>query len=309
MRPWVAVVGLGLIGGSVARRVTEIGGRCVAFDPDPAVRQSARELGLVVVDSVEALSGCDITVLAAPTPAVVAMLGTGTVPPGDGLVIDVCSAKTDVVAGGDAGGLADRFVGAHPMAGKAVGGFDQSEAGLLVGATWVLTPGPGTQPARLGEALRFVSDTFEAGISVVRPEVHDQTVGATSHLPHVLGQALMHRAGEANTGLAARLAAGSFNGATRVVRGSPTFPAQVVWSNRDRVAGILNQVIADLGTVRDSLADGDRDAVSDWFTQVTLDEPAPVAATRWPTDRADVAELLSHGEADHGWASCSGHGR
>lgn len=298
MNPSVSVIGLGLIGGSIARRVADLDRHCAAFDSDPAVREAARSEGVVVVDSVEDLAGFDITVLAAPTPAVVAMLGSGSVPPGDGLVIDVCSTKTDVVAAADAGGLADRFVGAHPMGGKADSGFQHSGAGLLVGTTWVLTPGPATKPARMLEALRFVSDTFGAEASVIRPGVHDQTVGITSHLPHVLGQSLMRRADEGNIGLAARLAAGSFNGATRVVRGSPTFPAELVWSNRDQVAGIIDQVIADLGEIREALGADDRDAVDAWFAQVELDAPgAAAAALRLPTNSDDVSDLLGYGEA------------
>ncbi|WP_114906811.1 prephenate dehydrogenase [Ornithinimicrobium murale] len=297
----VAVVGLGLMGGSIARRVTELGGRCVAYDADPTVREVARKEGIAVVDSAGDLSDFAVTVLAAPTPVVAAMLRDGEVPDGNGLVIDVCATKADVVAAAAAGGLADRFVGAHPMSGKAESGFEHSEAGLLVGATWVLTPDSATRPARLTEALQFVSGTFETGSSIIRPEVHDQVVAITSHLPHVLGQALVRLADDdTNVALAGTLAAGSFNGATRVVRGSPTFPAELVWSNRDRVAKAIDQTIGDLQAVRNALAAGDRDALDEWFAQTSLDDPRPMQATfRLPTNSDDVAHLLDYGETGY----------
>lgn len=294
----VAVLGLGLIGGSIALRAAETGADCTVYDPDVAVRSAAREAGLHVVDSAAGLSGAQATVLAAPTTAVVGMLASGCLPPGDGLLIDVCSTKSSVVAA--AGGLRDRFVGTHPMAGRADSGFTHAEPGLLIGATWVLTPSTSTPPARLTEALRFVNDTFEAGASIIGPDVHDQMVGLTSHLPHVLGQALVHRADDTNIALAAALAAGSFHGATRVVRGSPTFPAELVWSNRERVGDIITAVIADLAAVRDALRSGDRQRVDDWFTQTALDEARPeTVVVDLPVSSSDVEVLLAYGESGY----------
>lgn len=304
MKRTVGIVGLGLVGGSVARRVTELGGRCVAYDADPTVREAARQAGLDVVDMVADLADFDVTILAAPTPVATAMLRSGSVPPGDGLIIDVCSTKTDTVAAADTGGLGDRFVGAHPMAGKADSGFEHSEAGLLVGATWVLTPGASTQSGRVLEAVAFIDAVFGSPALVTTPSVHDAMVARTSHLPHVLGQALIHSLGE-DTPLAAALAAGSFDGATRVVRGSPTFPSELVWANRDRAAGALTELIADLTCARDILEIGEKASLDAWFAQSDLDddrtETITIPALR---DGRELDELVAFGEA--GWLVRSG---
>lgn len=293
----VGIVGLGLIGGSIARRLLHLGWEVTGVDPDPVVAADAADLGVRMVSRPGELDGNDPVILATPASTTAWLFETGQIPSGLGLVIDTASTKTAVTAAAMAGprDVAARFVGGHPMAGKADGGFDNSDGWLLVGATWVLTPGVHTQSGTVNEAIALVDACFDAPCLVLPPGLHDRTVARTSHLPHVLGQMLVRSLGE-RTALAAAVAAGSFNDATRVVRGSATFPAELVWGNRDRVTDVLSAAINDLQRVRDILAVGSKDGLDDWFTQRDLDTYGPETLTIPVLQNgSELDELVSFG--------------
>ena len=135
----VAVLGLGLIGGSVARRLLDRGAQVVAWDPDPATRESARDLGIEVLTGPEGLAGVavDLVVVAVPLRAVerTAQLLSGVLGPHT-VVTDVASVKAPVREAMVRAGLGAQYVGAHPMAGTEHSGFGASRADLLTGARW-----------------------------------------------------------------------------------------------------------------------------------------------------------------------------
>lgn len=302
----VGIVGLGLIGGSIARRALELGLDVAGADPDVAVERAPARGGVRIVGRPADLDGDSPIVLATPTPATEHLLRSGALPSGLGLVIDTASTKATVASLAQFGshGLASRFVGGHPMAGKADGGFEHSEAALLVWATWALTPGRLTQSGRVTEAIGLIDSLFDSPSLVISPAAHDAMVARTSHLPHVLGQAIIHSVGQ-DTPLAAALAAGSFEGATRVVRGSSTFPAELVWANRGQVAELLTSVVDDLAAIRDALLVEGRDGVSAWFAQSDLDVDRTETVTiPAPRSARELAELVGFGEA--GWLARPG---
>ena len=184
----VAVIGLGLIGGSVARRLAR-SHDVTGWDTDPATRELAAAAGLAVAAGVEdAAAGADVTVLATPLAAlatVLTALSTTDCP----VLTDVGSVKAPVLAAARAAGVADRFVGGHPMAGTERAGFAAADPALLDGAAWVLCVEDDTD---LTAWLRVAELVTGAGGHAVpcRAADHDDAQARISGLPHLLALAL-----------------------------------------------------------------------------------------------------------------------
>ncbi|MFC7878222.1 prephenate dehydrogenase [Isoptericola sp. NPDC057391] len=254
----VGVVGLGLVGGSLARLLGARGVDVVATDTDAGTRADARAVGLGVADDLADLcaAGPDVVVLAVPLRAVRAtaaelapLLG------GHATVTDVGSVKGPVRAAAAAAGLADRYVGAHPMAGTEHSGFAASDAALLDGAPWAVTVAePGTaspdEPRRLAQVLRLVTGPLAGTAAVVTDDRHDEAAALVSHVPHVLATQLLNAvAGAPVRDLALGLAAGSFRDGTRVALTDPARTEAMVTENAAWVAPALRKVVRDLEIV------------------------------------------------------------
>ena len=189
----VAILGLGLMGGSLAMALH---GKCrllLGCDPDTLTRSLARKMGLVdhlSADPMDLLSAADIVVMAAPVRAILGLLGTlEALHPSAAVVMDIGSTKRAIVAAMEA--LPERFdpIGGHPMCGKELSSLNQAEAGLFQGAPYALTPLERTTPRACGLAEQLV---FEVGAIPVwlDAETHDRWTAATSHLPYLVSAAL-----------------------------------------------------------------------------------------------------------------------
>jgi len=233
--PSIGVVGLGLIGGSLARRLVAEARPAVGWDADAGTRAAARAAGLPVASSLAALAEAGgVVVIAVPLPAVDDVLAAvaAAAPPGT-VVTDTTSVKEPVRA------LAARhrvtFVGGHPMAGTAESGFGASSAELLAGATWALTLDDETD---LADWMTIAGVVMSLGCAVVpmTSAAHDHAVAAVSHLPHVLAAALVLGAADP---LARTLAAGSFRDATRVATTRAELVAAMCAGNADALESQL----------------------------------------------------------------------
>ncbi|MEA5415250.1 prephenate dehydrogenase/arogenate dehydrogenase family protein, partial [Synechococcus sp. BA-132 BA5] len=206
----VGVVGLGLIGGSLGLDLVAAGARVRALVHRPATAERARERGLATEVSTDpaVLEGCGLVVLALPLDrlldpelALVAAL------PAAAVITDVGSVKGPVLRrwrqllapAGDGPG-ASRFVASHPMAGTARAGVEAGELGLFLGRPWVATPETGTDPAAL-QAVRELAEVLGARWLCCDAEAHDRAVALISHLPVLVGAALL-QAAEAGAGAA-----------------------------------------------------------------------------------------------------------
>jgi prephenate dehydrogenase len=243
----VAVLGLGLIGGSVARRLAP-DHEVIAWDADPATRLAAERHGLRVT---EEHAGADVVVVATPLdamPSVLSRLSTADGP----LVTDVGSVKAPVLTAARAAGLAGRYVGGHPMAGVERSGFAASDPDLLAGAVWVLALEEDTE---LAAWLTVAGLVTGAGARVLptTAAAHDEAQARISGLPHLLATVLAV-AGGAGGPLAAALAAGSFRDGTRVAGTRPELIAALCDTNRQALAGVLDETLAELARARDALA-------------------------------------------------------
>ncbi|MEU8658001.1 prephenate dehydrogenase [Actinoplanes philippinensis] len=293
----IAVIGLGLIGGSLLRALAKAGHDVVGFDADPATRELARGSGFEVAGSVrETVAGSGVAVVAVPlqiVPEVVADLDGY-----DGLVTDVTSVKgpvRDLMEG-------RRFVGGHPMAGKETSGFAASEAGLFEGCAWVLCLEPhGTD---LGDWLLLAGLFTGLGARVVPVTAteHDTTVAQISHVPHLFAAVLAEQL--LSNPLAGTLAAGSFRDGTRVAATRPELIAAMCGGNGSAVHRELHQLIGELQELAADLE------LPDPVAELTFDLRRASAARRsWPatagppeTIAADVQALLALGRAG-GWVT------
>ncbi len=271
----VSVVGAGLIGGSIARRLHEVGVLAGVVDSDPATRSAVAAAGLPVGDVV--LAGSDLVMLAGPLDTIGALLTEAATSAPDAVLVDVGSVKTAVHAAVAAAGLAERYVGCHPMGGAELSGFAHSDPALLTDVTWAVTYpdslGDGWM-TRTGAVARFLLEMFDARVVMIDAVEHDASVALVSHGPHVLANALLEVLEAADAPAARHLAAGSVRDATRVAGRNPVRTLNMLADNADALAGVLDRLIAVLTDYRADL-DAPRDgALLDRLEQVDRDAAA-----------------------------------
>jgi prephenate dehydrogenase len=253
----VAFLGLGLIGGSLARAVHEAGGSWTAAAWSPRGDGPARALEAGVIaaaaPSIEAaVDGADIVVLAAPPTECLALLdelggrARPALAPG-AVITDVASTKTAIVDRAAALGL--RFIGGHPMAGRESVGFASADPALFAGRPWILVPPAAGDDAALDRVETMIGPT---GARTVRMEAatHDALVAGVSHMPLILAVALVEAV--AGTGPSPRgdweqagaLAASGWASMTRLARGDATMGSGIAATNAAAIADRLHDVRA-----------------------------------------------------------------
>jgi len=167
---------------------------------------------------------------------------------------DVTSVKSAVLDDVTAAGLADRFVGGHPMAGTAHSGWPAGHARLFEGAPWVISVDDHVDPAVFTEVLELILDCGSVAVPA-RSDEHDAAAAVISHLPHLVAEAMALIA--ADVPLAFALAAGSFRDGTRVAGTAPELVRAMCEANWLRLLPALDRIIELLGDARDSLSAAD----------------------------------------------------
>jgi prephenate dehydrogenase len=260
----VAVVGTGLIGGSVGLALSARGFEVVGFDRDEARLARAKQLGAIseiAVTLVDAVVGADLVVVAVPVggvaDAVIEALDAGAA-----VVTDVGSVKAPVVTAVERARpeASARFVGGHPMAGSEQEGVDGADATLFVGSTWALTPSANTDERAYSHVLRVVRD-LGADVVTVTPDHHDELVALVSHVPQLAASTLMDiaAANEEDRPTMLRLAAGGFRDMTRIASGHPGIWPDILATNRDAVLSALDTYVAALLHAREIVSSGSRE--------------------------------------------------
>jgi prephenate dehydrogenase len=275
----IAVVGVGLIGGSIALAARErLQARVVGFDPDDAVGAAALARGAVeeMAPSVAAaVAGAELVFVAAPVSALGAALDSVLEAAGpDCAVTDVGSTKRAVVADRND----PRFIGGHPLAGAETSGVQHARADLFDGATWYLTPGAATSGV-LYERLHRALAGIGAQPAAIDPDLHDRVMASVSHLPHVFANVLVAQAARAlGDGADVPATGPSFRDATRVAGASATIWPDIYISNRDAIVALIDEAQARLAAVRDALARADRAAIERWNDEARRDRDALLGA-------------------------------
>ena len=270
----LAIVGLGLMGGSLGLAARERAAVpvVVGCDPDEGAREAALQRGCVdeaVGDLATAVAGADLVVLCAPVAALPGVLSElAELAPG-ATVTDIGSTKAGVVAAvPDA--LRPRFIGGHPLCGMETRGAQNARAELFEGATWYLTPLAETEPARLRDLHRLVAALGATPVAV-DAGVHDRLLALTSHLPHVLANLLVVQAGEARIDGHDPLTAigGSFRDMTRVAGANPRIWVDIYLDNREALAAVLREHQRALAEALAALESGDAGYLARWIGQAS----------------------------------------
>ena len=250
----IAVLGLGLIGGSVALAARRrLGAHVVGWDPDERALRLAEDRGALdrgIADLAEA-QDVDVWIVATPVAALEAQVRRALAVAGeDAVVTDVGSTK---------GALVDavedlRFIGGHPLAGAETAGIAHAREDLFDGATWYLTP-RADAPGDKYERLHRLISALGAVPTAIGHEEHDRVMAAVSHLPHLLANVLVAQAHAALGGDAMPATVGSFRDATRVAGANPPLWAEIYSDNAEALGAQLDQVLATLQDVRTRLGD------------------------------------------------------
>jgi 3-phosphoshikimate 1-carboxyvinyltransferase len=270
----VAIIGLGLIGGSIAKgaRIRGLVEHVVAYDRDPACLALGEELN--VIDSTapsvkEAAEGADLVVLAVPVLSMTdvfremkPLLGDE-----DTIITDVGSVKCSVfeAARTIAGDYPINLVPGHPIAGSETHGVRAADADLFARHKVILTPKLST----IGDATRRVREfwqALEADVVEMDPEHHDTILAQTSHLPHLLSYALVDTLSAQGDSLEIfQYAAGGFRDFTRIAASDPIMWRDIFATNSAPVLEILDRYIDDLGRLRAMIDEGRLDELAAVF--------------------------------------------
>lgn len=302
-------IGLGLIGGSIAKALKEHNHRIkiIAYDINPETLRLAKQDAVadVITDSIdESFSECDYLFLCAPVQkndhnlaAVKKVLGTNC------LLTDVGSVKTTIHEAIREAGLEFCFIGGHPMAGSERTGFINSKAALLENAYYILTPTPTVPQERLEEYRNLVTQIGAIPL-ILDYKKHDYITAAISHLPHVIAASLVNlvRDSDSEDGIMKMVAAGGFKDITRIASSSATMWQQICLTNTENISCLLQNYIDSLNCIKAELDCGDEAALYELFDSARIYRDSFINASSGPIKRsysfnvdiADKTGALAH---------------
>ena len=266
--PVLAVVGVGLIGGSFAAALRRAGhvGRVLGVGRQPAALARAQALGLIdeAVTLEQAGRQADFLMLATPVSSLGGILaGLAPVLREDAVVTDAGSTKQDVAAAARAmlGARIGQFVPGHPIAGSDAAGPDAAEAGLYQDRNVILTPLPENDEARL-QRVALAWQACGARVRTMSAADHDAVLASVSHLPHWLSALYMAQVAAApDAAVRLALAGTGFRDFTRIAAGSPEVWRDIFLSNRQAMQNELSALRAVLDRAERALAEGDGQAL------------------------------------------------
>ena len=265
----VAIVGVGLIGGSLgmALKRRRLAHRVIGIGRNPERLDKAVALGAIdagMTDLARGVAEADVVVLCTTVGHIVETLPgvLKAVKPG-AVVTDVGSTKGTIAR--QAAGF-PFFVGGHPMAGSEQAGVEAATPLLFEEATWAVTPAEGSDPGAVKTVERLAREVGATTLTL-SPEAHDTMLAVTSHLPHVLAASLMRQAAAAQ-GIypqTQRLTAGSFADATRVAASPPEIWRDVCLTNREALLAALHGFRAEIDVLEEAVASGDAARIEAFF--------------------------------------------
>jgi prephenate dehydrogenase len=263
----VAVLGVGLIGGSIGLAARQrLEAEVIGCGRSPERLQRAVALGAIdrgAGSVAEACEGADLVFCAGPVTALPEQAREALAASGpETVVTDVGSTKGDLI---EAIGDDERFIGGHPLAGAETAGVENARADLFEGARWYLTPTEHSSGLLYDRLQRTVS-ALGARPLAIDPRSHDRLMATVSHLPHVLANVLASEAAQALTQDSERLpdVGPSFRDATRVAGSNPAIWADIFAGNREAVAESVDSVVERLQEAARLIRSGDPEALAAW---------------------------------------------
>ncbi|AGH49814.1 cyclohexadienyl dehydrogenase [Sphingomonas sp. MM-1] len=271
----VSIIGLGLIGSSIARAVRQHMPtvRLTGHDADPGVR--ARAVAIDLVDDVAdtpgaAVTDADLVILCVPVGAMATVAAAIAADlPADAIVSDVGSSKAGVEAALQAALPGATIIPAHPVAGTENSGPDAGFATLFHGRWCILTPPEGAGEAAIVRLTAFW-EGLGAKVEIMDARHHDLVLAITSHLPHLIAYTIVGTASdleEVTQSEVIKYSAGGFRDFTRIAASDPTMWRDVFLANKDAVLEMLQRFSEDLTALQRAIRWGDGDALFDLFTR------------------------------------------
>ncbi|MDR0866933.1 MAG: prephenate dehydrogenase/arogenate dehydrogenase family protein [Planctomycetota bacterium] len=252
----IYLVGLGLIGGSLAKALIA-SDRVCGWDTDAETRRAAAALGVEIRSPDADLADIDIALIGLYPAATVATVATVAPKLGAGkIVVDLCGVKRTVVAAAAeiCAAASGHFIGGHPMAGREISGFGAARADLFVKASMLLCPPEPTADAALATVKQLFRRAGFQQIVITTPDEHDRLIAHTSQLAHLLSSSYVKSpAARRHAGFSA----GSFRDLTRVAKMNTDLWTELFLANRDNLTAELDRVIAELSAYRTAVAAND----------------------------------------------------
>ena len=271
----VAIIGLGLIGGSIGLAVRNHlpGVVTTGYDSDPAVRKRASERGLadtICETASEAVHGADLVILCVPVGAMGEV--AREIAPAlakNAVISDVGSSKQAVakVLGEVLPGW--QVIPAHPVAGTEHSGPDAGFAALFQQRWCIVTPPEGTDPVQVSRLVSFW-EALGAMVDTMDPQHHDLVLAVTSHIPHLIAYTIVGTASDledVTRSEVIKYSAGGFRDFTRIAASDPTMWRDVFLNNRDAVLVMLQRLLDDIGAMQQAIEESDGETLFDRFTR------------------------------------------
>lgn len=272
MKHKIGFVGLGLIGGSIAKAIRQYYPEyeIVAFDKNKetlalATQESIIDVAATTID--DNFNHCNYIFLCTPVSFNTAYLKQLTnYLHEDCILTDVGSVKSSIHKEVEALGIEEYFIGGHPMAGSEKSGFINSKAMLIENAYYVLTPTRKVSQEKTDAYVKFVESLRSIPIILDYPE-HDYATGTISHLPHIIASTLVNFVRDTDTEneLMKNLAAGGFKDITRIASSSPTMWQHICLKNKENISHILGEYIHSLEKAKMLIDQEDEHALYNMF--------------------------------------------
>lgn len=272
MKQKIGFVGLGLIGGSIAKAARQYYPDCeiIAYDKNKealalATQESVVDVTVASID--DNFQNCDYIFLCAPVSCNTAYLAqVKEYLHGGCILTDVGSVKTGIHIEVKRLGIEEFFIGGHPMAGSEKSGYKNSKAMLIENAYYVLTPSPLVPVEKIKRYEAFVQSLKAIPVTLDYEE-HDYVTGAISHLPHIIASSLVNFVRDSDTKeeLMKHLAAGGFKDITRIASSSPTMWQHICLENRENISNVLGKYIGMLTKAKELVDRKDGQALYQWF--------------------------------------------
>ena len=286
-------IGLGLIGGSIARALRKFYPECrlLAYDINNKALEAAVKEGIIntPLSSInESFRSCDYIFLCAPvTENDNCLMELKKYLSPDCLLTDVGSVKTDIHKNIEKAGLSSQFIGGHPMAGSERTGYINSRALLLENAYYILTPCEGVPEEIISDFKELIASLGAIPL-ILTCSQHDYVTAAISHLPHVVAASLVNliKASDSSDGIMKLIAAGGFKDITRIASSSPVMWQQICLTNGENISSLLGRCIDSLNRIKTEIDHAGGDSLYHFFDEARSYRDSFIDASSGPIKKS-----------------------
>ena len=286
-------IGLGLIGGSIARALRKFYPECrlLAYDINNKALEAAVKEGIINTphSSInESFRSCDYIFLCAPvTENDNCLMELKKYLSPDCLLTDVGSVKTAIHKNIEKAGLSSQFIGGHPMAGSERTGYINSRALLLENAYYILTPCEGVPEEIISDFKELIASLGAIPL-ILTCSQHDYVTAAISHLPHVVAASLVNliKASDSSDGIMKLIAAGGFKDITRIASSSPVMWQQICLTNGENISSLLGSYIDSLNRIKTEIDHAGGDSLYHFFDEARSYRDSFIDASSGPIKKS-----------------------